>query len=111
MPDYSKDDDTADLLEMKVPPEHGGLRFDQVLVKLLPEYSRSRLQDWVEQGLVTVNGQPASIKQKVWGGETVVVCPQLHPSEHPCQPEDIPLDIVYEDDAIIVLDKPVGLVV
>jgi len=110
-PDYSKDDESADLLEMKVPMEHGGLRLDQVLVKLLPEYSRSRLQDWIEQGLVTLNGKAASVKQKVWGGETVRVTPQIHPSEQPYQAEDIPLDIVYEDDAIIVLDKHVGLVV
>jgi len=110
-PDYSKDDDAADLLEMQVPTALGGLRLDQALVKLLPEYSRSRLQDWVEQGLVTLNGQPASVKQKVWGGEAVCVSPQVHPSEQPFEPEDIPLDIVYEDDAIIVIDKPVGLVV
>jgi 23S rRNA pseudouridine1911/1915/1917 synthase len=110
-PDYSKDDESADLLEMKVPMEHGGLRLDQVLVKLLPEYSRSRLQDWIEQGLVTLNGKAASVKQKVWGGETVRVTPQIHPSEQPYQAEDIPLDIVYEDDAIIVIDKHVGLVV
>ena len=110
-PDYSKDDDAADLLEFQVPTEHGGLRLDQVLVKLLPEYSRSRLQDWIEQGLVTLNGKAASVKQKVWGGETVRVTPQIHPSEQPYQAEDIPLDIVYEDDAIIVIDKHVGLVV
>jgi 23S rRNA pseudouridine1911/1915/1917 synthase len=111
LPDYSKDDDSADLLEVRVPMEHGGLRLDQVLVKLLPEYSRSRLQDWIGQGLVTVNGQTATAKQKVWGGEAVAVSPQMHPSEMAAEPEDIPLDIVYEDDAILVIDKPVGLVV
>ena len=111
LPDYSKDDDSADLLEVCVPMEHGGLRLDQVLVKLLPEYSRSRLQDWIGQGLVTVNGQTATAKQKVWGGEAVAVSPQMHPSEMAAEPEDIPLDIVYEDDAILVIDKPVGLVV
>jgi 23S rRNA pseudouridine1911/1915/1917 synthase len=109
--DYSKDDDSADLIELRVPMEHGGLRLDQVLVKLLPEYSRSRLQDWIGQGLVTVNGQLATAKQKVWGGEAVAVSPQMHPSEMAAEPEDIPLDIVYEDDAILVIDKPVGLVV
>lgn len=110
-PDYSKDDDAADLLEMQVPTALGGLRLDQALVKLLPEYSRSRLQDWVEQGLVTLNGKPATVKQKVWGGENLCVSPQVHPSEQPFEPEDIPLDIVYEDEVIIVIDKPVGLVV
>ena len=111
LPDYSKDDDSADLLEMRVPMEHGGLRLDQALVKLFPEYSRSRLQDWIEQGLVTVNGTAGSIKQKVWGGETVCVSPQMHPSEQPYAAEDIPLDIVYEDNDILVINKPAGLVV
>ena len=91
--------------------DHGGLRLDQSLVKLLPEYSRSRLQDWISQGLVTLNGKPAIVKQKVWGGERLEVSPQLHPSEMTAEAEDIPLDIVYEDDDILIIDKPVGLVV
>ncbi len=110
-PDYSKDDESAGPLEMKVQTEYGGLRLDQALVKMFPEYSRSRLQDWIEQGLVTVNGKPCNAKQKIWGGERISVSPQIHPSEQPCEPEDIPLDIVYEDDDIIVIDKHVGLVV
>jgi 23S rRNA pseudouridine1911/1915/1917 synthase len=83
LPDYSKDDESAELLELRVPTEDGGLRLDQALVKLLPEYSRSRLQDWITQGLVTVNGKLASVKQKVWGGEAITVSPQIHPSEQP----------------------------
>ncbi|OIO11735.1 MAG: RNA pseudouridine synthase [Gallionellaceae bacterium CG1_02_60_325] len=110
-PDYSKEDDAADLLELSVPLADGGLRLDQALAKLVPQYSRSRLQDWIGQGLVTVNGSPATVKHKVWGGERIWVSPQIHPSDQTSQAEDIPLDIVYEDEAIIVLDKPVGLVV
>lgn len=98
-------------LELEVPGEYGGQRLDQALAKLLPEYSRSRLQDWIAQGLVTLNGESATSKQKVWGGEALIVQPQLHPSEQPHQAEDIPLDIVFEDDSIIVINKPVGLVV
>lgn len=111
LPDYSKDDDIADVLEMRVPMQHGGLRLDQALVQMFPEYSRSRLQDWVEQGLVTVEGKVASVKQKVWGAERIALTPQVHPSEQPYQAEDIPLDIIYEDDDILIVDKPVGLVV
>jgi 23S rRNA pseudouridine1911/1915/1917 synthase len=111
LPDYSKDEESAAPLELRVPTEHGGLRLDQALVKLFPEYSRSRLQDWVTQGMVTVNGSPGSVKQKVWGGEAITVTPQIHPSEQPYLAEDIPLDIVHEDDSIIIIDKPVGLVV
>ena len=109
--DYSKDEESSAPLEMQVPTDLGGLRLDQALVKLLPEYSRSRLQDWVEQGLVTINGKPGSVKQKVWGGEAICVSPQMHPSEQPYFAEDIPLDVVYEDDSILVINKPVGLVV
>lgn len=87
------------------------MRLDQVLAKLLPEYSRSRLQDWVAQGQVTVDGAAATIKQKVWGGEAVVVMPQSHPAEQAHQAEDIALNIVHEDDSILIINKPAGLVV
>lgn len=111
LPDYNKEDDTPGLIERTIDAELGGLRLDQALVQMFPDYSRSRLQSWVEQGWVTVNGQPTSVKQKVWGGEHIALIPQRHPSEHTFLPEAIPLDIVYEDDAILVIDKPVGLVV
>ena len=87
------------------------MRLDQVLAKLLPEYSRSRLQDWVAQGQVQVDGAAATIKQKVWGGEKLAVSPQSHASEQPHLAEDIALSIVYEDETLLVINKPVGLVV
>ena len=87
------------------------MRLDQVLAKLLPEYSRSRLQDWVAQGQVQVDGAAATIKQKVWGGEKLEVVPQAHPTEQPYLAEDIALNIMYEDDAVLVINKPAGLVV
>ena len=96
---------------MHVPVELGGFRLDQALARLLPEYSRSRLQGWIEAGQVTLNGAPATIKQKLWGGECVEVLPQSHPSERAHQAEDIALDIVHEDDSLLVINKPVGLVV
>lgn len=63
------------------------------------------------QGKVTLNGAPATIKQKVWGGENITLVPQSNPAEQPFLAEDIALDIVYEDDSILVINKPVGLVV
>ena len=98
-------------IQLTIPHEYGGLRLDQALAKLLPEYSRSRLQSWIEQGLVTLNGAEAAIKQKVWGGEAAQLTPQMDPSEQPYEAEDIPLNIVYEDESIIIINKPVGLVV
>lgn len=98
-------------LSFTVPLEYGGMRLDQALAKLLPEYSRSRLQEWVVQGLVTLNGAAATSKQKVWGGEKLSVIPQSNLADQPYQAEDIALEIVYEDESIIIINKPVGLVV
>ena len=107
----SENPPTLSPLNLKVPLEYGGMRLDQALARLLPEYSRSRLQEWVAQGKVTLNGAAATIKQKVWGGEVVVLVPQSNPADQPYLPENIPLDIVYEDDSILIINKPVGLVV
>ncbi len=109
--DYSLNPGSPDALHFVVPDDCAGLRLDQALVKLLPEYSRSRLQEWVAQQQVKLDGEPATSKQKVWGGETLEVLPQAHPAEQPYQAEDIALDIVYEDDALLVINKPAGLVV
>ncbi len=98
-------------LSFTVPLEYGGMRLDQALAKLLPEYSRSRLQEWVAQGQVTLNGAAATSKQKVWGGEKLKVIPQSNLADQPYLAEDIALEIVYEDDSILVINKPVGLVV
>jgi len=87
------------------------MRLDQALVRLLPEYSRNRLQEWIRSGHVTMNGASASAKAKVWGGETVVVAPQPAPGDASPRPEDIPLRVVFEDDQILVIDKPAGMVV
>ncbi|TCS71489.1 ribosomal large subunit pseudouridine synthase D [Sulfuritortus calidifontis] len=93
-----------------IPVEHAGRRLDQSLAELLPDYSRSRIQAWCDEGLVRVDGKPASRKHKLWGGEAIEVQPQVHPSEQPHQAEAIALDIVYEDADVLVLNKPAGLV-
>jgi 23S rRNA pseudouridine1911/1915/1917 synthase len=107
--DYSAPDDDA--IHFVVPSDYAGLRLDQALARLLPEYSRSRLQEWVALQQVLLDGAPAISKQKVWGGEKLEVLPQATLAEQPYQAEDIPLNIVYEDDALLVINKPVGLVV
>jgi 23S rRNA pseudouridine1911/1915/1917 synthase len=94
-----------------VPAALGGLRLDQALVALLPEYSRNRLQNWVRTGNVLVNGQPVGVSDKVWGGESITVFPEADPQTLPNEPENIPLEIVFEDPAIIIINKPAGLVV
>ncbi|MEW6677162.1 MAG: 23S rRNA pseudouridine(1911/1915/1917) synthase RluD [Pseudomonadota bacterium] len=95
---------------LNIPPEHAGRRLDQSLAELMPEYSRSRLVAWMEAGRVRVDGAPVQRKQKVWGGETVVVEPEPLPEETSHQAEAMDLEVVYEDADILVIDKPAGLV-
>jgi len=88
-----------------------GLRLDQALARMLPDYSRSRLQDWVRRARVTVDGAAAAPKSKVWGGENIEVRTELDPDARAFAPQDIPLAIVHEDAQLLVIDKPAGLVV
>lgn len=97
-------------LRSTIPPEAAGDRLDAVMARLFPEYSRSRLQQWIQAGEVSVAGRIPRTRDKVAGGEDVVVSVQLElPSND--QAEDLPLRIVHEDEALIVVDKPAGLVV
>jgi len=87
-----------------------GLRFDQALAQALPDYSRSRLKHWIDTGQVTLDGRAADPKRKVWGGEEVVVEATPDPRETAFSAEPMAIAIRYEDDALIVIDKPAGLV-
>lgn len=98
-------------LALSIPSELGGQRLDVALQKMLPEHSRSRLQAWIKDGLVKVDGAASTSKTKVWGGERVLVEVQPKPEQQAFKPQDIPLDIVYEDDHILVINKPAGMVV
>lgn len=90
--------------------ESYGQRLDQVAVDLLPEYSRSRLQQWIKQGKILLNGAISKPKTKVSGGETLQVTIELE-QQGEWTAENIPLDIIFEDDSILLINKPVGLVV
>jgi 23S rRNA pseudouridine1911/1915/1917 synthase len=96
---------------LTLPPEVAGLRFDMALAQALPQYSRSRLKAWIEAGQVTLDGQVADPTKKVWGGEKVGVRPAADPGDTAFAAEDIGLTIVDEDDALLVVDKPAGMVV
>jgi 23S rRNA pseudouridine1911/1915/1917 synthase len=92
-------------------PEVAGLRFDLALAQALPQYSRSRLQAWIAAGRVTLDGRVADPRKKVWGGESVIVRPTADPADTTFAAENIGLTIVDEDDALLVIDKPAGMVV
>ena len=94
-----------------VPAALAGERLDKVLAKVFPEYSRSRLQSWTEAGRVLLNGAPAKVRQAVPLGARIELTPDRLPEQLAFTPEPVPLDVVYEDDALVVIDKPAGLVV
>ena len=93
-----------------IPAEFAGLRLDQALARMFPEYSRSRLKEWLLAGAITVDGGPKKPRDAVSGGETVVMQPQAQVSVR-AEPEAISLEIVHEDDHLLVVNKPAGLVV
>jgi 23S rRNA pseudouridine1911/1915/1917 synthase len=91
--------------------DDAGKRLDVVVAELFPEYSRSRLKIWIEQGQVLINGETAKPKNKVIGDEELQLTVQEIESETACAAENIPLDIIHQDADIIVINKPAGLVV
>jgi 23S rRNA pseudouridine1911/1915/1917 synthase len=106
--DYSR----TEPVRLTVPEACTGRRLDQVLAELLPEHSRNRLQGWVRDGCVQVDGkQETEPKRKVMGGDTLLVAEPEDARQHAELPEDIPLDVVYEDETLLVINKPAGLVV
>lgn len=97
-----------------VPEEFAGKRLDCILAQLLPTFSRSQLTVWLKAGFVTVNNQHLKPKIKLEGGESIVLTRPLEvtvPETSQFTPEPIPLDIAYEDDELMVINKPAGLVV
>lgn len=90
---------------------HSGSRLDKALASLMPEVSRTRLQQWVTSGAVLVNGASVRPRHELLVGDLVELEPQPLPEASAFRPEAIPLTIVHEDDAVIVLDKPAGIVV
>lgn len=93
-----------------VPAEQGGARADLALAALWPEFSRSRIQGWIRAGHVTIDGRVLRPRDPVAPGAKVVLETTLAPVGND-QAEAIPLQVVYEDDALVVVDKPAGLVV
>jgi 23S rRNA pseudouridine1911/1915/1917 synthase len=104
--------DDADACEVvTIPVELGGLRLDQALARLFPQHSRSRLQGWLKEGWIRVDGASPDARRKVWGGECIEIDAPPPPEVAAELPEDIPLAVVFEDDDLLVIDKPAGLVV
>ena len=96
-------------LNIIIPDRLIGQRLDSALAQMLPDYSRSKITNWVKSGKAFINDKTFKHKEKVSGGEIVTLSIEAEQKNH-WQAEDIALDVVYEDDDIIVINKPVGLV-
>ncbi len=97
-------------LELSIPETMRGRRLDQALADLVGDYSRSRLQQWIRGGQVLLDGRVPQVREKVTGGEQVRIDATIE-EQLADQAEPIPLDIIYEDADLLVLNKPAGLVV
>ena len=98
-------------LEIEIPDDYCGKRLDQSIASLLPEYSRSRLQHWIREGKVLVDGKIRRPRDAVHGGEKIVVdATEVALSTH-CEAEDLPVSTIYADEDLIVVNKAAGMVV
>jgi len=117
--DYKDAEDEADgweagfvaPLRAAAPLALAGLRLDQALARMFPQYSRNRLQAWLAGGHIRVDGTRAVPRQMVRGGEQVDLAPPVPPPGAAPRAQRMPLKVVHEDDALLVIDKPAGLVV
>lgn len=97
--------------ERRIAPELYGQRLDKAVAMLFPEYSRGRLQAWIKSGALRVNGGLGVCKQKVQGGEQITLQVDADTEAQAFEPEAMALDVLFEDQDLIVLNKPAGLVV
>ena len=96
--------------ECAIPSAQGGRRLDQALAELFPMHSRARLQRWLRSGAISVDGETARARQRVLGGERIVLDAELEASER-WEPQPVPFELVHADPDLIVVAKPAGLVV
>lgn len=97
-------------MQAQVPDDKAGKRLDQVMAQLFPTFSRSRLQLWIKDGQVLLDGQPCRAKDKLKGGEQIDLT-AVYVDQVEIFPQQIDLDVVYEDDDLLVINKLAGLVV
>jgi 23S rRNA pseudouridine1911/1915/1917 synthase len=95
---------------LDIPAAAAGQRLDQALAAALPQYSRARLQRWIREGAVRMAGRAVRARQRVLGGEHIEVIAQFS-ADHALEAQAIPLAVVHQDSALLVLNKPAGLVV
>ena len=114
--DYIDEVDTleekiSEEIQMLIPITFRGERIDKTLAQLLPDFSRSRIKQWLDRGLITRNDQVLTAKSSAFGNETILLKIPEDPQNLAFSPENIPLEVVFEDADIAVINKPPGMVV
>jgi len=94
-----------------IPLTQTGWRLDQALAHLLPEYSRTQIYHWIKEGKILIQQHAAKASTKLKGGESITLYIDPVVQQTSAQPQFIPLSIAYEDDAVLIINKPVGLIV
>ena len=110
VPDILADESGSVRRTATIPASLGGSRVDQAAAEIFPDYSRSRLTEWIKEGRLTLDGEQVRPRQLVTGGEILAVDAELE-AQVAMRPENIPLDLLYEDEHLLVVNKPPGLVV
>ncbi|GAC1406426.1 MAG: RluA family pseudouridine synthase [Burkholderiaceae bacterium] len=98
-------------IQLRLSAEDCGIRLDKVLSRLIPQYSRSRIQQWIDAGHVTIDGARARGKATAFGDEKVTILPQAAPADLAFHPDPMDLKLIFEDSTLLVIDKPAGIVV
>ncbi len=110
--DYVEDDNQElSKITIKLSEADCGERLDKVIARYVPQFSRSRLQSWLEAGHILIDGKTARAKAGVYGDEEITIDPQPDPEQNAFHPEPLALQIIYEDATLMVINKPAGLVV
>ena len=103
--------ETDSTLSLHIQDKFAGQRLDQALAELYSQFSRSRLQQWLNDGELLVDGKSVKANKKVLGGEFIQILKQGKDENSAYEGEDVPIDIVYEDNEILVINKPRDMVV
>lgn len=101
----------SETLVFTLPNHYIGIRTDVALAEIISDLSRTKLTNWLKDGHILINQQPAKPKQKFSGGENIAISPPLTAATQDTLPENIPLNVVFSDEQVIVINKPAGLTV
>jgi len=109
--DYKSENLEIENKELQIPAQYAGARADVALTKMLPDLSRNQIQQWLDSGEILIDGKRLSAKTRISGGEEVKINLKPSPDRTSFSAENLPLDIIFEDEEILVLNKPDNLVV